>query len=84
MADKTKNLIMEILGGESGLEVYSIRIKLGLVGHSVTLDTVARNLKGMVDDGKLIRYARGGEVNENTRRKHWHYRYYKIKETKTS
>lgn len=83
MKNKTKNLIMKILEEEEqDLESRRIMIKLEVRGHNVTYDTISRNLKKMVNNGQLIRYAKGRKVNENMG-KPWNY-YYKIKETKRS
>lgn len=74
---------MKILEEEQDLETSVIMMKLEEVGHRVTYDTVSRNLKEMINNEQLTRYAEGRKVNENTGIKHWNY-YYKIKETKES
>ena len=46
-------------------------------GHVLTYDTVCRNLKQMYENGMLNREAKGGNINQNTRKRHWNYYYNK-------
>lgn len=76
--NKTKGLILKVLEGRE-MKTTVIMKKLKEEKYSITPDTLAKNLKSMVNEGILSRYAKGGEVNENTGRRHWGY-YYRLKQ----
>ncbi len=60
--DKTQRLILEVLGNDC-LEAGSINNKLKEIGHDVTYNTIAKNLKNMVEKNLLTRKAKGRPWN---------------------
>jgi len=73
----TKNLILKLLDGE--MEISSIQGRVEDEGHTLTYDTICRNLKQMYKEGMLNRRARGNNINQNSGRRHWVYHYSKKK-----
>jgi len=64
--NKTESKILKILNENNELVSYKIDEKLEEIGYSVTPDTIAKNLKRMAEEEKIIRTARG---------KPWYYHY---------
>lgn len=64
--NKTESKILEILNKDNELKSYEIGRRLEELGSSVTPDTIAKNLKRMTEEGKIIREARGNP---------WYYHY---------
>ena len=78
MKNKTKGLIIKVLEGKEEMGAGQIGEELGKEGYIITYDTICRNLKSMFDEKILNRNAKSGELNENTKRRHWNF-YYSLK-----